>query len=105
MSLGDGLLILLIFATGWILLGQPEWFEHPGVRGYALMVIAGPVIIIPLEWVLIYGAGWWSYTERMPLIPGLDVGVSPIAQMLALPPLVFGVVAMWCWRATKEPNA
>lgn len=102
MSLGDGLLILLIFWIGWIWFGWPGWFQHPGDRGYALMIVTGFVIIIPLEWAMIYGAEWWSYTARMPLLPGLGVGLSPVAQMLVLPPLVFWVVAMWYRRVTKE---
>jgi hypothetical protein len=102
MSLGDGLLTLLIFWIGWAFFSRPSWFEHPGARGYVLMFLAGLVGIIPLEWVMIYGAQWWHYTARMPLVPGLGVGLSPIAQMLVLPPLVFRIVAMWGGRVTKE---
>jgi len=95
MSLGDGLLVLLIFWIGWIWFDQPGWFQHPGLQGYALMAVTGLVMIIPLEWIMIYGAKWWSYTTQMPLIPGVAVGVSPVAQMLLLPPLILRVVAMW----------
>lgn len=37
---------------------------------------------------------WWSYTVQMPLIPGIAVVISPRAQMLLLPPLIFWVAAM-----------
>ena len=30
-SLGDGLLVLGIFAAGWIALGRQTWFVHPGI--------------------------------------------------------------------------
>src|SRR5262244_2861803 len=43
-SLGDGLLILGIFATGWIALGRQTWFVHPGVQGYGVMLTTGLVI-------------------------------------------------------------
>jgi len=95
MSLGDGLLVLVIFWIRWIWFGQPGWFQHPGLRGYVLMPVTGLVMIIPLEWIMIYGVEWWSYTAQMPLIPGVAVGVSPVAQMLLLPPLILRVVAMW----------
>lgn len=104
MSLGDGLLVLLIFWSGWIFFGRPEWFQHPGVRGYALMAIAALVMIIPLEWGMIYGVEWWSYTPQMPLIPSLAVGVSPVAQMLIFPPLIFRVVTIWRRWVTREPT-
>jgi hypothetical protein len=102
MSLGDGLLVLLIFWIGWMWFGQPGWFEHPGLREYALMAVTGLVMIIPLEGIMIYGVEWWSYTTQMPLIPGVAVGVTSVAQMLLLPPLIFRVVAMWRRRKTKE---
>lgn len=95
MSLGDGLLILLIFWAGRVVFGNPTWFHHPGLRGYLLMAVTGLAMIILLEWVMISRMKWWSYTADMPLIPGIAVGISPVAQMLLLPPLIFWVTAIW----------
>lgn len=95
MSVGDGLLVLLIFWIGWMWFGQSGWFQDPGLRGYVLMAVTGLVMILPLEWIMVYGVEWWSYTAQMPLIPGVAVGVTSVAQMLLLPPLIFRVVAMW----------
>ena len=94
-SLGDGLLVLLIFATGWIVLRQRDWFVRPGVRGYVLMLIAGLLIAISIEMVMVNLLGQWKYSARMPLVPGLGVGLAPIAQMLLLPPIIFRLVAAW----------
>ncbi len=94
-SLADGLLVLLMFWTGSAVLGKPAWFEYPGLRGYMFMAVIGPVMIIPLEWIMMYELKWWSYTAQMPLIPGIAVGASSVAQMLLLPPLIFWIVAMW----------
>lgn len=92
-SLGDGLLVLLIFAVGWAVLRRFDWFLRPGVRGYALMLSAGFVIAVSVELIAVYTLGRWEYSARMPLIPSLGVGLSPIAQMLLLPPIIFRVVA------------
>jgi hypothetical protein len=35
------------------------------------------------------------YTAQMPLVPGFDVGVAPVVQMLVLPPLIFRLVTLW----------
>ena len=94
-SLGDGLLVLIIFAAGWVALRQRDWFVRPGVRGYALMLGAGFVIAISVELIAVYGLGRWEYNAGMPLLPGLGVGLLPIAQMLLLPPIIFRVVAAW----------
>jgi hypothetical protein len=32
-----------------------------------------------------------EYTENMPKLPELDIGLVPIAQMLVLPPLIFPI--------------
>src|SRR4030095_9791573 len=63
-SLGDGLLVLLIFALGWAALRKRDWFTRPGVRGYALMLIAGLAIAISVELVAVHALGRWAYTAR-----------------------------------------
>ncbi|HJT20158.1 MAG TPA: hypothetical protein VJ746_06790 [Nitrospira sp.] len=95
MGLGDGVLVLGIFFIGRIVLGRLEWFEHPGLKGYATMLVSGLAISVATEWMMVYVAHRWGYTESMPLIPGLGVGITPIAQMLILPPFVFWVVGKW----------
>ena len=101
-SLGDGLLVLCIFATGWAALRQREWFMHPGVRGCAVMLTLGLVIGVSIEWVAVHVAQRWAYTSQMPLVPGLGIGVVPIMQMLVLPPLIFRVVAAWRSRTVAR---
>jgi len=94
-SVADGLLVLLIFALGWITFSRWDWFKKPGVRGYLLILATGLAMSVGSEWVTVYGLRWWSYSPLMPLLPGLRVGFAPVAQMLVLPPLVFRVKAMW----------
>ena len=100
MSLGDGLLVLLIFFAGLVIFDRPEWFEHPGLRGYALMLTAGLMISVFVEVIMVHLAHRWSYTAQMPLIPGLGVGVAPVAQMLILPPVIFRAVTWWYRRVS-----
>jgi hypothetical protein len=94
-SLGDGLLVLLIFAAGWTALHRQDWFVRPGVRGYVVMLAVGLMISVSIEWIAVHIVGRWAYTERMPLVPGLGVGIVPILQMLVLPPLIFWIAAAW----------
>lgn len=101
-SLGDGMLVLLIYAVGRVALRRPDWSERPGVGGYALMLAAGLAFSIGVEWATVRVLGWWAYTPRMPLVRGLDVGIPPVAQMLVLPPLIFRIVAAWRGRASAQ---
>lgn len=100
-SLGDGLLVLLIFAAGWIAFRRRRWFMRPRSRGYLLMLAAGLIIAVGVERVAT-GTGQWQYSEQMPRV--LGVGLAPIAQMLVLPPLIFRVVAAWRKRGTESKN-
>jgi hypothetical protein len=88
-SLGDGVMLLMIVVAGWIILQRQNWFERPGVPGYLVMLITGLILGVLVEWFALHVLGRWQYTARMPLVPGLGIGIVPIAQMLILPPLVF----------------
>ena len=67
-----------------------------------MMLLAGLVIGVSVEWGAVFIARRWAYTARMPLVPVLGVGVAPVAQMLVLPPLIFCLVAAWRGRASAE---
>ena len=101
-SLGDGLLVLGIFAMGWLLLRRHTWFVHPGIRGYGVMVTTGLVIGITIEWIAVRLLGRWMYTAWMPRVPGLAVGLVPVLHMRILPPLIFHLVARWQSRGAQR---
>ena len=88
-SLGDGIILLIIHGLGWATFGNWSWSFQPGPRQMAFMLSAGLVIAILIEWFAVNGLHRWAYTDQMPRIPVLDVGLTPILQMLILPPLIF----------------
>ena len=90
-SLGDGIMVLLIVVVGWIILQKPDWFVGPGISGYLVMIAAGLLLAVLVEWVAVHKLERWAYAERMPTVPGLGLGLVPIAQMLILPPIIFRI--------------
>lgn len=92
-SLGDGIMVLLIAAAGWIILKRLDWFERPGIAGYVLMLTAGFLLALLVEWLGLHVLRRWQYSASMPLLPALPVGVAPIAQMLFLPPVIFRIIS------------
>ncbi len=94
-SVADGLLVLLMFWIGKLVIGDRDWYLRPGARGYAVLLLSGAVISAVVEWSTIYGAYWWDYSPQMPLVPGLKIGLAPLAQMLVLPPLIVSLLAWW----------
>ncbi len=93
-SLGDGMLVLLIFGAGWAALRRSDWFVNIGRKGYFVMLAAGMAIGAVVEWTAVHVMGRWIYAPQMPVIPILDIGLAHVAQMLALPPFIFCAVAM-----------
>ena len=93
-SLGDGIMVLLIALVGALVLPRWNWFQRPGIAGYLLMLTSGLVLAVSVEWVAVYQLGRWQYTSKMLILPRLNIGVVPIAQMLFLPPLIFRIAAM-----------
>jgi hypothetical protein len=62
------------------------------------MFLSGFVIGVTIEWVTVSLMSQWAYTVQMPILPGLGVGVTPVAQMVLLPPLIFRLIAAWRGR-------
>lgn len=94
-SLGDGVIVLMIFGVGWLFVRRIDWFTRPGLTGYALMLITGFAIAAFVEWGAVYVLDRWRYAESMPMIPGLGIGLSPVLQMLVLPPVIFKLTTRW----------
>lgn len=92
-SLGDGVLLLIIYAIGGTAFARSDWYLRPTRRAYGLMLATGLCLGLGIEWLAIYVLHRWAYAADMPILPGLGVGVVPIVQVLLLPPLVFGLAA------------
>lgn len=88
-SLGDGLLVLFIFAVVAAVVWSLDWYMRPTMRSYVAMAAAGLAVGFAIEWWGLHIARRWEYSDLMPLIPGTGIGVAPVLQMLLLPPLVF----------------
>jgi hypothetical protein len=90
-SLGDGVMVLLIVSAGWLTSKGSDWFVRPGLVGYIVMTLSGFFLAVLVEWVAVHILNRWQYAEDMPRLPSIDIGLTPIAQMLILPPLIFWI--------------
>ena len=66
---------------------RADWVTHPGVAGYALMTTVGLTIAVLIQRHAL-ATGRWEYTENMPLLPIVRVGLVPVLQMVVVPPVV-----------------
>lgn len=93
-SLGDGLIVLTIAASGWVLFRRVDWIVRPGRPGYTFIAALGMAIAVLIERRAL-ATGQWSYTDRMLVVPVVHVGLVPVLQMVVVPPLVFWVAVRW----------
>ncbi len=91
-SLGDGLLVLFIFAVVAAVLCSFDWYMRPTMRSHVATAAAGLAVGFAVEWWGLHIARRWQYSDLMPLIPGTGIGVAPVLQMLLLPPAIFWVM-------------
>ena len=83
-TLGDGLMILIIYWAGWLFFRDSKWILNPRTKGYLLMVGVGLILAVLVEWNALR-TGAWGYDEQMITIPILGVGLLPVLQMVVLP--------------------
>ena len=91
-ALGDGLLVLLILIAVAGTASSLDWYMRPTLSNYVAMAAAGLVVGIAVEWWGLHIVERWQYSELMPLLPWIEIGISPLVQMLALPPVIFALI-------------
>ena len=97
-SLGDGVMVLLIWLAGWAMFRAKDWVRRADARAYLLIVGGGLLLAVVVGWLALQ-ADRWRYGSQMPLVRGL--GVVPLAQM-ALLPLVTLMLAARTLRVARE---
>ena len=95
-SLGDGLMVLAVVAGGAMLFRSVRWFVEPTPTKYAFTALMGSIFAVAIEmWGL--ATGRWAYQEHMPRVPGTQLGVVPLVQMVILTPL-----SLWLASARRS---
>lgn len=92
-SLGDGVLVCLIYALGCFAFRRYDWFVSGHRPRIPFLVIAGIGLGLAVEWIGARLLQRWVYAPSMPLVPGLELGLVPVVQMTLLPMVVLLIVA------------
>lgn len=97
---GDGVLILLVVAAGSAVFKSPRWFVAPKTARLLFATAAGMVLALAIEW---WGlrSGRWQYNPLMPMLPGTQFGLVPLAQMAILTPLTLRIASVWACRVVR----
>lgn len=92
-SLGDGVLVCLIYVLGCFAFRRRDWFVTEQRLRIPFLLMAGFVVGVAVEWIGARLLQRWVYEPSMPLLPGLELGLVPVVQMTVLPMAVFLIVA------------
>lgn len=83
-SIGDGVIILAMWAIGASLYRRFDWFRPLRPGSITVLLLSGATIAVAIE-IHAISAGLREYSELMPMVPVVNVGLSPLVQLLLLP--------------------
>jgi len=104
---GDLLIALSALILALVLVGDRAWRATGLRRVAALTIIFGLAYTIFSEWLNTVVRGAWAYSDLMPIarLAGLEVGLSPLLQWVAVPLLAFACVLSSTANATERKEA
>ncbi len=85
-TLGDILYTLIIVGIISLIKRNLDWFRDANRYDLFAAALLGFVLALMVEYKGLY-LGRWSYLPAMPIVPLLNVGLSPLLQMTILTPL------------------
>jgi hypothetical protein len=91
---GDAVIALVACWAVALVVRNRAWVVSPTASEVLGFAACGVLMTAAIERLALSGR-WvqsWSYSPLMPVVPGIDVGLSPLVQWLVLPPLVVWLV-------------
>lgn len=87
-TIGDIIFTLLVYFGISLLKDDFGWIFRLSKKDIFVLAVIGFLFAIGIEWrALLFEK--WSYTDAMPIISYLGVGLTPVLQMIILLPLSF----------------
>ena len=83
-SVADSIMVLLLYLVLALIFRNPFWVQHVKWQMITLVILTGGIGAILSERRHI-SIGSWAYADSMPIIPFLNVGLSPVLQFMILP--------------------
>ncbi len=91
-TLGDVLVAATTFVIGWVVYGQAHWIQALTWREVLLVSIPLVLLALVVELTNVYVLHHWSYSELMPIVPVVEVGLVPTVQLALLTLVSFWIV-------------
>ena len=99
----DAFMTLTSYCALSVVARSRYWFLARRLSHWVSFVGIGLVLALASEYTAIHYRNLWQYSERMPVVPGLDIGLTPILQWLILPPVVLVLLTRgWGFKVLKR---
>ena len=92
---GDVLIAGATLLGGLLLFGNSRWPEERYLAVAAFTLVAGLGYTVFSEWLNTSVRSSWTYTDLMPMLPALGIGLSPLAQWIVIPVAAFWLARPW----------
>tara|TARA_R110002074_G_scaffold347325_1_gene517724 strand:+ start:2450 stop:2911 length:462 start_codon:yes stop_codon:yes gene_type:complete len=89
---GDIIIAASSLGAAVILFGRRPWSRATQIRIAIASGFFGVAYTIFSEWHNVYVVKSWGYAASMPMVPFLDIGLSPLAQWIFLPQICFWTI-------------
>jgi hypothetical protein len=99
---GDVGLTFLVYGLAALAGGKLSWGGGREWNVYAAAALLGALIAAAVEWRAAAALARWSYTDRMPVVPVLGVGLWPLVQLAVLTPLSLRLARRLAERVTRS---
>lgn len=89
-SVADAIMVLLIYFGFSFIYKNPLWVKKMALSKIILLIVTGGIGAVLAE-TRHLSIQTWSYATTMPIIPVVNVGLSPVLQFMILPLLIYWV--------------
>lgn len=87
-SVADALMVLLLYFGVAFIFRNPLWIQHLKWQQITIVILIGGTGAVLAE-MRHLSSGSWAYDNSMPIIPFVNVGISPVLQFMILPLLIY----------------
>jgi ATP/ADP translocase len=103
-SIADVIMVMLLYYAFAVIYKDAFWAQHFTPLRILLLLLVGAVGAILAE-MLHLANGNWKYSQRMPIIPIGNVGLSPFLQFIILPILSYRISSYFTKLIGHRNNA
>lgn len=98
-SVADAIMVLLIYFSFAFIYKNKLWVKDLTLPRILILILCGAIGAIIAETRHV-SAGNWAYDSSMPIIPIIEVGLSPVLQFMLLPLIIYYL----SYKKTKKYN-